>query len=31
MKAATVGVGLASASVSVQAQLARGEATKNIK
>jgi len=31
MKAATVGVGLASASVSVQAQLARGEATKKYK
>ena len=31
MKAATVGVGLASASVSVQAQLARGEVTKRYK
>ena len=31
MKAATVGVGLASASVSGQAQLARGEATKRYK
>ena len=31
MKAATVGVGLASATVSGQAQLARGEATKRYK